>query len=121
AVVIGALMGSLTVMPLKELADVAGRDSEAAWRLAQMHRYRFVDALNFVIPYINGDGSNRTYHGRSPFWEVYGYSGILTALFGIVSLHLARRRPRVWVLGLILGLSMVVVLGPTTPAFQLLW
>jgi len=121
AVVLGGLAGSLSLMPLKELADSAGRNSEMAWQLAQQHRYRWVDALNLFIPYINGDGSNRTYQGRSPFWEVYGYSGLLTAVLGLASLLLARRHPRVLVLALIMGLSMLAVLGPTTPAFQVLW
>jgi len=121
AVVLGGLAGSLSLMPLKELADSGGRNAEMAWQLAQQHRYRWVDALNLFSPYINGDASNRTYQGRSPFWEVYGYSGLLTAILGLVALLLARRHPRVVVLALVMGLSMLAVLGPTTPAFQFLW
>jgi len=121
AVAFGALVGSLTVMPLKELADSGGRNAETAWQLAQQHRYRYVDILNFFVPYINGDASNRTFRGRSPFWEVYGYAGLLTVLLGLASLLVARRHPRVPLLALVLGLSLLVVLGPTTPAFQFLW
>lgn len=121
AVAIGAAMGAMALVPFRDITAVSER--RAGVTLEWVRRYAFLpkNLLNFIVPYANGDISNGTYGEGGTFWEDYGYVGLVTLLFAIAAVVLRARRRAVqgW-LALALG-ALVLVLGPATPLFTVIF
>jgi hypothetical protein len=121
ATAIGAAAGAVVLLPLSELGSISDRSSALGWEWSTMFAYWPRNALTFLLPYINGDISDNTYHGPSLFWEDYGYVGAATFLLAIYGAVRERRRPLVmFSIGMTL-VAYLVVLGPATPVFGLLY
>lgn len=119
--VLAVLCGGPTLLPILELSAVSDRHGELSWAFASMLPYSWSDALNFIIPYINGDASDATYHASGLFWENYGYVGLTTLLLALYAVARGLRRPRVVLLLMIGVLAFAFVLGPRTPVFHFFW
>ncbi|HVO22901.1 MAG TPA: hypothetical protein VMW56_04665, partial [Candidatus Margulisiibacteriota bacterium] len=79
------------------------------------------NALTFLVPYINGDISDNTYDGPPFFWEDYGYVGAATFLLAVYGGVRERRRPLVAFAILMTLVAYLIVLGPATPVFRLVY
>ncbi len=121
AAALGALGGSVVLVPLAELASTSDRHVNLGWEFASMLPYSPSDALSFLFPYINGDVSDMSYVNEGLFWENYGYVGLATALLAVFALLRGTRRPRVLLISAIVGVSFVLVLGKNTPVFFYAW
>ncbi|NMC63218.1 MAG: hypothetical protein GYA55_08615 [SAR324 cluster bacterium] len=115
AVFVSALIGMISILPLKELGGFSDRSAEASYEWATHFNYWGRNVLSFIVPYINGDISDLSYKGDSIFWEDYGYVGLITLLFSVVALvKKARCFPVVfWGLGTVV--VYMLVLGKITP------
>jgi hypothetical protein len=113
--------GAVVLLPLSDLSQVSDRRAQLDWGMASMLPYSWSDALNFLIPYANGDVSDGSYRAAGLFWENYGYLGAATFLLAIWGAVRGIKRPRTRLcLGIILG-AFLMVLGPRTPVFHLAW
>lgn len=121
AVGLGVACGAVVLLPLRELADVSGRTEEFAWGWVHALGYKPLHFANLFVPYINGDASDGTFTGPGLFWEVYGYSGLATALLTILGVFTRLLRMRVIALVLVGVFFTFVVLGPESFLFEALW
>jgi len=121
AAALGAATGAVVLLPLSELGSVSDRSSALGWEWTTMFAYWPRNAATFLLPYVNGDISDNTYSGPSLFWEDYGYVGAATFLLAIYGAARELRRPPV---AFAVGMTVVaylIVLGPATPVFGLLY
>ena len=121
ATALGAAAGAVVLLPLAELGSVSDRAEGLGWAWSTRLAYWPRNLLTFLKPYVNGDISNNTYGGPSVFWEDYGYVGVapfLLALYGSVR---EWRRPLVaFAIGMTL-VAYLIVLGPATPVYRLVY
>jgi hypothetical protein len=119
AVAVGAAVGAVVLLPMRAAAATSDRATGIAFEWASAQRYDVRNAIDFFVPYANGDISDLSYKGPGTFWEDYAYLGLATvplALFGVVR---ARRRAFALMLLGIVVVAYSMVLGPTTPLFKL--
>ena len=121
AVALGIVCAAAALLPLRELAGVSDRQGGVSWEFASMLPYSPRDAITFFIPHANGDVSNDTYRSSGLFWENYGYVGLLTTLLALFAITRIRRDVRVLFLTLALIGAYLIVLGPATPVFKVLF
>lgn len=121
AVGLGVACGAVVLLPLRELADVSGRTEEFAWGWVHALGYKPLHFANLFVPYVNGDASNGTFTGPGLFWEVYGYSGLATALLALLGIFTKLLRLRVIAFVLVGLFFTFVVLGPESFLFEALW
>ena len=121
AVAVGTLIGMVGLLPLQELGTVSDRGGGGSYAWATYFNYWPRDFLTFFIPYINGDGSSRTYDGcnSSIFWEDYGYVGLVTVLLAllIVAVRVRRLAVAFWTLTALVAYGMV--LGREAPFYRI--
>ncbi|MFN2546242.1 MAG: hypothetical protein ABR567_02290 [Myxococcales bacterium] len=115
ACVVAALIGSAQLLPQLELASLSDRASGVSAEFAVRYAYAPSNAWQFLVPYVNGDISNRTYRGTGIFWEDFGYAGVGTLLLAFA----ARRQRTTWLLAGVALFAFLLVLGPATPVFPL--
>ena len=119
-VALAVLAGANVLLPLSEYATATNRGSLGFdWTIKVPYWPR--NALTFLIPYINGDVSDDTYHGDSLFWEDYGYVGAATFLLALYGAVRERRRSHVVFLAVMTVVAYLLVLGPNTPVYRLAW
>lgn len=121
AVGLGAASGAVVLLPLRELADVSGRNEEFAWGWLHSLGYAPTHFANLFVPYVNGDASDGTFTGPGLFWEVYGYAGLATVLLALLGLFTRLLRVRVIAFVLMGAFFTSVVLGPESFMFEALW
>ena len=117
AMLLGAGAGAIVLLPLADLTNVTDRVAPLDYRWATYTSYWPPNFFSFFVPYINGDGSDGTYTGPSPFWENYGYVGAATMLLAIYGAVRDRRRPVSAFLILMTIVAFAFVLGARTPAY----
>ena len=140
AIVLGALMGMMLLLPLWELGTVSDRATGVSFEAATALPYPLSCAITFFCPYYLGDISNLsfTFLKTALFWEVYGYAGMFTVLLaclatgvGLFRLLRIKTGPKqtinareiqtghllFWII--VCLLSFCMVLGPLTPLYRL--
>jgi hypothetical protein len=118
AMLLGAAAGAIVLLPLADLTTVSDRVAPLDYRWATYTSYWPPNFFTFFVPYINGDGSDGTYTGPSPFWENYAYLGAATALLAIYGALRDRRRPVPAFLILMTITAFAFALGARTPAYH---
>lgn len=119
ALALGSLLAAVQLIPTYELVSYSQRSGGVSFKYASDFAYDPTSFWTFIYPYSNGDVGNRTYTGSGIFWEDYGYVGVLTlllALYGVV------RSWKTWHVRFFAAAALVsylLVLGPTTPLYQL--
>lgn len=121
AVTLAVSTGAVMLLPLNELGELSDRSGTQSWQFASMLPYSWSDALNFVVPYANGNVADGTYHAPGFFWENYGYVGAATFALALFGLFRGIRRPRVLLLFALGVGAFSMVLGPNTPLYYLAW
>ena len=121
AIALGALIGMVQLLPLRELGAISDRSGGGTYEWATFYNYWPRNALTFLFPYANGDISSMTYRGGSIFWEDYGYVGFATLLLAVVAAVSGIRRFAVafWVAAGLVAYGLV--LGKATPLFKLVY
>jgi hypothetical protein len=119
AVTLGAAIGAVVLLPMLASAGSSDRASGVTFEWASAHRYDLHNAIDFFLPYANGDISDLSYNGPGTFWEDYGYLGMATVPLAIFGAIRARRRGFALVLVGIVVVAYLMVLGPSTPLFKL--
>lgn len=129
AVALGIGLGSISLLPLGELAATSDRAGAGTFEWATRQNYWPRNALTFLLPYVNGDITDFSYAGRNLFWEDYAYVGwttivlaVLAAVFAITgrTVGAGSSAPSVRHVGLWLGIGVVaylIVLGKHTPVY----
>ncbi len=134
AVAVGALIGMVVLLPLKELGGFSDRHGGGTYAWVTQYKYYWRDVATFFVPYINGDISNHSYQWKGLFWEDYGYVGLITvlaalALGSVYLVHTALGRGRgersginrfavaFWMSAGVV--AFVMVLGAYTPLYRL--
>lgn len=118
--ILGLIFSLPQVLPTIELVKLSFRDHGTA--LSEMVKYPFVpkNLLSFLNPYFFGNPRIGTYPPFSNnwgiFWESTGYLGILPLVLVLISLKNFRKHLVFWI---ILGISLILLLGKYTPFFFL--
>jgi hypothetical protein len=121
ALALGSLLAAVQLVPTYELVSLSQRSGGVSFEYASSYAYDLTSFWTFLFPYANGDIGNLTYTGKGIFWEDYGYVGLLTFL---LALYAALRSWRSWhvrFFGLTAAGSYLLVLGPATPVFRLVF
>jgi hypothetical protein len=121
ATALGAAAGAVVLLPLSALGSVSDRAEALGWVWSSRLAYWPQNILTFLVPYVHGDISDNTYVGPPFFWEDYGYVGVATVLLAVYGAWRERRRP---LIGFSIALTFVaylLVLGPATPAFRVVY
>ena len=121
ATAIGVAAGAVVLLPLSELGAVSDRSQALGWEWATGLAYWPRNVLTFLVPYINGDISDGTYAGGNIFWEDYGYVGAATFLLALYGAARDWRRPLVAFSIAMTMVAYMIVLGPATPVFRLVY
>jgi hypothetical protein len=121
AVALAIVIGASELFALGEVAAISDRRSGASFEWATQWSYWPRSALTFLSPYVNGDISNGTYVGPSIFWEDYAYVGLATVVLALFAIATSWRRFGVsfWLASTVL--AFVIVLGPNTPVYRVLF
>lgn len=117
ALVLGAAAGAVVLLPLAELTSVSDRAGGLDFKWATLTNFWPPSIFSFFVPYIYGDGSDRSYIGPPPFWEQYGYVGFATAVLAIYGAGREWRRPLVAFLIALTVTALLFILGPHTPVY----
>ena len=111
-------------VPGLELTRQSGRARGIPYEAVTAFTYPPANLLTFLAPYAFGNparGEDPGWIETGHFWD-NGYIGILPLLLALwVAITAARRDRRVLFLALLFLFSILVVLGPHTPAHPLLW
>jgi hypothetical protein len=118
---LGMLCAAMAVLPMQELGTLSDRKGGVVFEFATMLPYSPKDILTFFVPYANGDISDLTYTGSGLFWENYGYVGFATACLAIFAVVRGYRKFHVAFFALTALVAYLIVLGPATPFFKLVF
>ncbi|MFI5298363.1 MAG: YfhO family protein [Polyangiales bacterium] len=125
AALLGLAIGAVALLPMHELGAHSARATGVSYDFATQFPFWPRDALMFVSPFANGQAIDATYFGKGIYWEDYGYVGLLPFALAMVALvRSARSGPRTREMRLVAALavaSFLVVLGPATPVFKVLF
>ena len=122
ATCVGAGLGAPGLLPLAETASLSDRAAGIDWEDVYRCRFWAPNVLGFVVPYPFGDVSNGTYWGGNIFSEDHGYVGMVTGLLAAGFGIRGGTRKFVGAFWAITGLlALLMVLGPATPLFRLVF
>jgi len=121
AIALGIACSAGALLPLRELSSLSDRRSGVTWEFATMLPYSPRDFVTFFLPYIHGDVSDHTYRGSGLFWENYAYVGLLTVFLAFVGAVKGARHVRVIFLITATVVAYLIVLGPATPVFKIVF
>lgn len=119
AVVVGALVGMVALLPLRELGSLSDRSGAGSYEWATHFGYWPRNFVTFFAPYANGNIADGTYRGTNIFWEDYGYVGLVTVLLAILAVVVRVRRFAVVFWGLAALVAYGLVLGRETPLYRI--
>lgn len=134
SVLLGTLMGMISLLPLWELGTLSDRAGGIPFEAATALPYPWACVITFFCPYYHGDFSNLSFAflNEALFWEVYGYASMFTCMLALLAtlLGLARlfkrkaadapvRTGALLFLIVTCLLSFCMVLGPLTPLYRL--
>jgi hypothetical protein len=121
AMVLGICLSAVQLIPTYEMTSLSYRSGGVTFDFAANYAYDPANVKTFFYPYANGDIGNGTYRGNSIFWEDYGYVGLVVLLLAFYG---AAKRWRTWQVkffGSSALLAYVLVLGPNTPVYELVF
>jgi hypothetical protein len=118
AVVLGAAVGAVVMLPLAKLGAVSDRAEPLGWDWATRLAYWPKNAWMFLFPYANGDISNNTYQGPPFFWEDFSYLGFFTFVLAVYGAVRERRRSAVKASIVMVLVGYLFVLGRATPVYR---
>jgi Bacterial membrane protein YfhO len=119
--VLGSLLAAVQLIPTYQLLSLSQRSSGVTFEYASSFAYDPKDIWTFLHPYINGDLGNLTYSGKGVFGEDYGYVGLATLLLAITAPVLWWRNWHVRFFAVSAVVSYVLVLGPATPVYKIVF
>lgn len=119
AVAVGALVGMVALLPLRELGSLSDRSGAGTYEWATQFGYWPRNFFTFFAPYANGNIADGTYRGTGIFWEDYGYVGLVTVLLAILAVVVRGRRFGVMFWGLAALVAYGLVLGRETPLYRI--
>ena len=120
-VILGSLLAAIQLIPTYEMVSLSARSGGVSFEYASSYAYSPRDFWTFLFPYINGDPGNLTYSGKSVFWEDYGYVGALTFLLALFASLRCWKNWHVRFFSITAVVSYLIVLGPATPVFRLVF
>ena len=121
ATALGGAAGAVVLLPLSALGSVSDRAEALGWDWSSRLAYWPPNILTFLMPYVHGDISDNTYTGPPFFWEDYGYVGLATVVLAVYGAWRERRRPLVAFSIVMTVVAYLLVLGPATPAFRVVY
>jgi Bacterial membrane protein YfhO len=121
ATALGGAAGAVVLLPLSALGGVSDRAEALGWDWSSRLAYWPPNILTFLKPYMYGDISDNTYVGPPFFWEDYGYVGLATVLLAVYGAWRERRRPLIGFSIVITIVAYLLVLGPATPVFRVVY
>jgi hypothetical protein len=125
AAIVGVAIGAVALLPMAELGAQSPRSEGLSYAWATALHYAKKNAWMFVSPYANGDESAGTYAAHGIFWEDYGYVGRLVFGLFVASIPIAivtrRHRRDVALFTAIAVGAYLIVLGPATPIFKIVF
>ena len=121
ALALGSLLAAVQLIPTYELVSLTQRAGGVTFDYASRFAYDPASFWTFLLPYGNGDAGDATYAGKGIFWEEYGYVGVVTFLLAAYATLRCRESWHVKFFALAAGGSYLLVLGPTTPAYWLVF
>lgn len=121
AAVLGIGLGAVQILPTYELVQHSQRAGGVGFDYAAGYAYDPANIVTFLLPTARGDISNGTYRGTSIFWEDYGYAGLAPLALAVIAVILLFRDRRVILLAAAAAVAYLIVLGPATPFFELLF
>ena len=119
AVILGFGICGLQLVTTYRFNEGSIRGPALDWKFASAFPYYLGDIMTFVHPTASGMVERMDYRGTVE-WENYGYVGIIPLMLIVVSLVFVRRKV-VWFYVAALVGSMLLVVGPATPLYRLLW
>ncbi|MDG1478289.1 MAG: YfhO family protein [Myxococcota bacterium] len=118
AVLLGAGLSAVQLLPVAAFTGQSLATVAPTWEYAAAYSYRFEDLLTWVYPPAVGAMETFDYIGGGTIpWGNYGYCGL--AVLVLSPLGVIDRRLRFWAAAGLL--SLVLVMGPLTPIYRLLW
>ncbi|MGZ5969682.1 MAG: hypothetical protein ACXWP4_18545 [Polyangiales bacterium] len=120
-VLLAIACAAASLLPTRELGALSSRRGGVPFEFATILSYDPRDILTFFVPYANGDISDLSYRSHGLFWENYGYVGLFTMCLAIFAAVRAVRRFHVLFLVIAAVLAYLVVLGPATPFFKIVF
>ena len=121
ALALGSLLAAVQLIPTYELVSLTQRAGGVTFDYASRFAYDPASFWTFLLPYGNGDAGDATYAGKGIFWEEYGYVGVVTFLLAAYATLRCRKSWHVKFFALAAAGSYLLVLGPTTPAYWLVF
>lgn len=133
ALVIGAGVAAVQILPTWELTRLSQRASGLNWDFAMQYSFWPWRILTLFAPDFFGNPADGDFWGYATYWEDAGYIGVLPlglALFAVVRWGLLRKRGRkegvaalqvVPLLGSLAMGSLVLAMGKNTPIFPLVY
>jgi hypothetical protein len=103
------------------MVSLSHRSGGVTFEYASNYAYDPKSFWTFLYPYSNGDIGNLTYTGKSVFWEDYGYVGVVTFLLALSAPLRWWRNWHVRFFCVSAVVSYILVLGPGTPAYKLVF
>jgi hypothetical protein len=116
---IGIALGAVQALPMYELARHSVRADISGWEFATSYSLPLTHLIRFVVPNFFG-ANDATYHGAWNHQELHPYVGLLPLLLALWALFRVRNRNTL-IIGLILGISVLLALGGSTPIYRLLY
>lgn len=121
ALVLGTLLAAVQLLPTYEMVSLSSRSGGVSFQYASSYAYDPNDVWTFLYPYINGDPGNLTYTGKGIFWEDYGYVGAVTLLLAAYAAIREWKNWHVKFFAVTAIVSYILVLGPATPAYEVVF
>jgi hypothetical protein len=119
--ILGTLLAAVQLVPTYELVSHSSRAGGVTFAYASNYAYDPKDFWTFFYPFSNGDIGNSTYTGKGVFWEDYGYVGVVTLLLALFASVRGWRNWHVKFFSIAAVISYVLVLGPATPVYKLVF
>jgi hypothetical protein len=121
ALALGVLLSAVQLLPTYELVSLTQRASGVTFEYASRFAYDPASFWTFLVPYARGDIGDGTYVGKGIFWEDYGYVGVLTFLLAVYATVRCKSSWHVRFFATAAAASYLLVLGPATPAYNLVF
>ncbi|HVY41184.1 MAG TPA: YfhO family protein [Polyangia bacterium] len=121
ALALGSLLAAVQLLPTYQLVSLSQRAGGVTFEYASRFAYDPASFWTFLAPYALGDAGDGTYAGKGIFWEDFGYVGGLTFLLALYAAWRCRSSWHARFFATAAGASYVLVLGPATPAYSLVF
>lgn len=119
--ILGSLLAAIQLIPTYQMVSLSQRSGGVTFEYSSKYAYDPKSFWTFLYPYTNGDIGNFTYTGKSVFWEDYGYVGLLTFLLAISAPVRWWKNWHVRFFAASAVLSYLLVLGPGTPLYKVVF